>query len=173
MKLLNTIEIPALKGKKVIADSKLFTWVDSDFKNWGANKPRGATKKMKLDVFEMDKDATFAEVMSTENLLTQEQILYFIEKHSDLLRTDGLATFFPFKSGEKSFVACVFRLGGELEASVYRFSRDLVWRADRRLRVVVPQLKLGNSEKALNPSDTLTLAIEQVKKAGYQVSKIL
>lgn len=174
MKHITTIEIPALKGEGVIADSKLFYYIDSDFRNYGADKPGIATKKMKLDVFEMDKDATFAQMMSADNLLTQEQILYFIKNHKDLLRQNGYATFFPFKSGEEVFVAyvCVDGDGG-LSVGVRRFSHDDVWSAEDRLRFVVPKLTPRTSESS--PSDTLTLnsAIKMIKEAGYQVSKIL
>lgn len=139
MKHPTTIKIPALKGKKVIVDSKLFTYIDSDFKSYGANKPGKATKAMKLDVFEMDKDATFAQMMSPDNLLTQEQILYFVKNHKDLLRKDGYATFFPFKSGEEVFVAFVRVLvynGGSLGVSMHRFSDGYAWRAEYRHRFV-------------------------------------
>lgn len=174
MKYITTIEIPALKGKRVIADSKLFYYIDSDFRNYRADKPGIATKKMKLDVFELDKDATFAQMMAADNLLTQEQILYFIERHKELLRQDGYATFFPFKSGEEVFVAGVYvDDGGCLGVVVRRFSDDGAWNAGYRPRFVLPQLILTNSEPS--PSDTLTLdsAIKKVKEAGYQVSKIL
>ncbi len=151
MKHITTVTIPALEGKKVIADSKLFSYVDPDFKKWGADKPSGLSKKMKLDVQEMDKDATFAQMMSPEHVLTQEQILYFVEYHKDLLRQDGYETFFPFKSGTEVFVADVIVLGdGRLRAGAYRLSNDYVWNAEYRHRFVVPQLALNSS--ALCPS---------------------
>lgn len=165
MKHLTTISIPALKGKNVIANSKLFSYIDSNFKNWGADKPGTATKKMKLDVFEMDKDATFAEMMSPDNLLTQEQILYFIENHKDLLRQDDYATFFPFKSIDEVFVADVrVRVGGSLEARVYRLSYGLVWYAGDRHRVVVPATVTSNlSDDPLVLSLPGTLNINGIK----------
>lgn len=173
MKHIKTITIPPLKGTKVIVDSKLFSYIDSDFKNWGATEKGIPTKEMKLDVFEMDKDARFDEMMSIDNLLTQEQILYFVENHRDLLRQEGFVTFFPFKSDDRVFVASVYvRVGGALSARVYRFSFDYVWYAGDRLRVVVPQLALNNSEP--NPSDTLidiNQAIERVKADGYLIFK--
>ncbi len=171
-KLIQTIEIPALKGTKVIADSKLFSWIDSNFKSWGADKKVKSTKTMKLDVCEMIEDATFAQIMSKDNLLTQEQILYFIENHKDLLRQDYYSTFFPFKSGEEVFVArVVVGDGGGLEVGVGCFSDDFVWFAGCRRRFVVPQLTPRTSEQTLIPFDALTLAIAEVKKAGYIIYK--
>lgn len=156
MKHITTIKIPKLSGRKVIADSELFSWIDSDFKNWGADQKGKPIKAMNLDIFEMDKDAMFSEMMSPDNLLTQEQILFFVENHKDLLRKDGYGTFFPFKSKEEVFVARVRLDAGEGPVvDVRRFSYGGVWGAEYRRRLVVPQLTPRNSEPS--PLDTQTL----------------
>lgn len=153
MKKITTITLPKNSGKKVIADSKLFIWIDSDFKNWKADEKGKPTEAMDIDVFEMDIDATFAQMMSPDNLMTQEQILVFIEKYRDLLRQDGYATFFPFKSNGEVFVAGVSVGSGGLRARVRRLSCGGVWGAGFRHRVVVPATKSSDS---LSEIDTLT-----------------
>lgn len=158
-KLITTITIPATKGLKTIARSDIFSYLDSDFENWGTDKKDEKKTKTTLEVREITKDATYAQMMSQDNVLTQEQILYFIENHKDLLRQDGYATFFPFKSGNDFFVACVRVRGGGLEANVFRFSHDCVWHAGSRHRVV-QQLTPSISEKTLDSSDTLPLELE-------------
>lgn len=169
---LHTIEIPALKGTKVIADSKLFSYIDPDFKNWSADKKGKATKKMKLDVFEMDKDATLAEMMSPDNLLTQEQILYLVENHKDLLHPDGYATLFPFKSGEEVFVVNVYVHGvGRLGVDAYRLSRDDVWYAGDRHRIVIP--KITSKEKSEIRTFDLTLSSSEREALKGVLTKLL
>lgn len=173
MKHLQTIIIPKLKGDEVIADSKLFFHIDSDFRNWETAEKGKATKKTKLDVFEMDKDATFEQMMSKEKLLTQEQILYVIENHKEVLRQDGYATFFPFKSNNVVFVALVRVSSGGLCVLVRRFSYGNVWGADARRRVVVPQLALKDFETS--PSDTLALEkrVEELEATMEKIRKVI
>lgn len=152
--LIETITLPPLKGKKLIKDATdIFAgYIDSDFKNW--NTKTHVSKQMKVEVREMTEDATFEQMFSKETLLTQDQIIYFVENFKNLLRTDGYATFFPFKSGEEVFVADVdFYSDEQLEVGVFRLSDDNVWDARYRHRIVVPQLTLNPSE-----SDPLSLA---------------
>ena len=142
------LKLDALDGKQTIADSKnVFNSIDSDFKAYGANTKGVVTTETAIDVYEMVKDANFAQMfgsLSTDlNILcvTQSQILNFIAKHRGMLRTEGYATFFLFKSGEEFFVADVsFAVGGSLWVYVIRFEYDGVWHASYRHRVVVPQL---------------------------------
>lgn len=157
MKHLTTIQLPKLSGNKVIADSTIFSYIDSDFRNWKADEKGKPTKAMKIDVFEMDTDATFAQMMSADNLMTQDQIIYFCKNHKDLLRHDGYATFFPFKSNGKVFVAFVYVKDGGLKVLVYRFSDDCVWSAEYRHRVVVPTI---STSEPLTPSHSDVLPNE-------------
>ena len=137
-------------GSRTIHSSKnVFSVIDSDFKDYGANEKGEKTGETEVDVYEMTKDANFAEMFSSLNnnpealCLTQDQILEFIEMHKRWLRTEGYATLFLFKSNNQFFVAYVYFGGdGSLKVYVYRFGDDHVWDAGYRDRVVVPQRKL-------------------------------
>lgn len=134
----------------------LFSYIDSDFENYGTDKKSPKTKETSVAVLEMSKNATFAQMFTKpdEMTLTQAQIIQFVKNHEDKLREDGYSTFFLFKTGDEFFVAGVyFRDGGRLRVHVRRFSYDDVWYAERRHRVVVPQLALKHFET----TDTLTL----------------
>ncbi|MCX6763789.1 MAG: hypothetical protein NTZ97_03620 [Candidatus Moranbacteria bacterium] len=149
-----TIIIDECDGTETLADAKdVFAYIDSDFKNWGLDKKASATGKTPVQVFEMSEDATFRQMFnsfSTERkklCLKQSQIKKFVKKHSKWLRTDGYATFFLFKKDETKdaddnfFVAYVhFYSGDKLEVNVNRFENDIVWSAEVRRRLVVPQL---------------------------------
>lgn len=137
------------------ADS-LFSYIDSDFENYGTNKKSPKTEEIRVAVLEMTKDVTFAQMFNKpdEMTLTQAQIIQFVKNHKDKLKKGGYSNFFLFKTGDKFFVAHVsFDDDGRLEVRVRRFSDDYVWRAERRRRVVVPQLALKHFET----TDTLTL----------------
>lgn len=163
MKLLHTISLPKV-GKKLISKSKLFSYIDGDFKNWGLNDTT-TSQKQNLSVYELTEDMTFEQIfpIPEKMFLTQGQILSFIEKHKDKLRTDGYATFFLFKSKGKFFVASVFGYdGGALGVIVFRSAYDGPWDAQARPRVVIPQL---DDSLSLEPSNTLPteLTINGVK----------
>lgn len=142
------LKLDACDGKTTIADSKnIFSSIDSDFKVYGANTKGIATTETAVEVYEMVKDANFVQMFGSLSTdldtlcVTQSQILNFIAKHRGMLRTEGYATFFLFKSGENFFVAFVgFAGGGSLEVYVRRFEYGGVWGASNRHRVVVPQL---------------------------------
>ena len=170
MKKLFTVTIPSLSGKGLITDSKLFSYIDKDFIDWGANEQKGKTKKQKVDVLEMIKDATFKQMFDKSQVLTQEQILYFVKNHKDKLRTEGYATFFLFESKGNFFVAFVgFRFGGRLRVSVYRFGRSGVWYAEYRHRVVVPQL----ADTLECSDDSILGRLDSLEKFKSEVEKIL
>lgn len=159
--LITTVVIPKTSGKKTIADSKgVFYWIDPDFKSWQANEPGTSQKETTVEVREMTKSTTFKEMVSTDALLTQDQILWFVENHKDLLCKDWY-TYFPFKSGNKVFVADVRFDGlGRLEVRVDRFSEVSVWLAVYRPRLVVPQLKTSDTLTATDrPSDAASLSL--------------
>ncbi|MBI5400614.1 MAG: hypothetical protein HZB12_00645 [Candidatus Yonathbacteria bacterium] len=142
------ITIPACDGTQTLAQAKeaFLSYLDPDFKNWDLDKVGKATEESAVQVHEMVKDATFAQMFGSlgANLnklcLTQHQIKTFCEKHRDKLRADGYGTFFPFKENEHFFVVRVFVDSGGLDARVDRFKDDDVWDAGHALRVVVPQL---------------------------------
>lgn len=170
--LIKTVTIPKTSGKKLIKDSKLFLYTDSDFVKYGASEKGEPMEEINVGVFELTKDSRFSDFLSKDNLITQEQIINYCENHKDLLT--NWYTFFPFKSGDEVFVACVYVYSGGLFVNVVRFSFDHVWSAAFRPRFVVPQLKTSElSDLSLRNSDSLTLkkAIEICKENGLTVTK--
>ncbi|MFM7088394.1 MAG: hypothetical protein ACKOW9_02600, partial [Candidatus Paceibacterota bacterium] len=138
LKLLSgaeTLMLDALDGKETLATAKetFPSGIDGDFKNWGTNKPGVATKEQAVDVHELVKDGTFAQMFGSlgtdldKLCLTQSQIKNFCKKHPQWLRQNGSATFFLFKVEDQFFVALVGVLSDGLFVFVYRFERDRVW----------------------------------------------
>jgi hypothetical protein len=172
--LYKDIKIPVQKAK-LIKDSKLFSYIDSDFNNLTGLD--ATFNEQNFEVLEMDKDATFKEIFTQPEkmAMTQDQILSFVENHKDKLRTNGYATFFLLKNNEDFFVVFVYLYDdGRLEVYVSPFSYGSVWRAGGRHRVVVPQLTLESSDpESLRPSVSLALsqAIDLVKMSGYKIFK--
>ena len=142
------IIIETCDGSQTIATAKetFKSGIDSDFKSWGTNKAGASTEKTPVQVHEMVKDATFAQMFGSLGIdldklcLTQHQIKTFCEVHKEWLRKDGYATFFLFKVDEQFFVASVHVSSDGLYVRVCRFGDDRVWRAENFLRMVVPQL---------------------------------
>ena len=140
--------LDALDGKETLATAKeVFpSGIDGDFKNWDTNKPGIATKEQAVDVHELVKDGTFAQMFGSlgtdldKLYLTQAQIKNFCKKHPNWLRKDGYATFFLFKVEDQFFVADVRVVSDGLFVSVDRFEDGRVWGAGRSHRMVVPQL---------------------------------
>jgi hypothetical protein len=143
-----TLTVDAYDGTEILADAKdVFNYIDSDFRNWKADEAGKATDETPVNVYEMVKDGTYAELFSSLNsdveklFFTQAQIKGFVKKHRKWLRKDGYGTFFPFKSNGKRFVAFVYVFSDDrLSVLVRMFEGDGVWRAEGRPRIVVPQL---------------------------------
>jgi len=135
-------------GVNTIADAgDVFNFIDSDFKKWGADEKGPATGKTPVHVYEMEKNGTYSQLFGSLSsdlqklCLTQDQILCFIKKHRNWLRTDGYGTFFPFRSNDNFFVASVFfGSDGRLRVYVHGMTDAYVWDAEYRRRVVVSQL---------------------------------
>lgn len=145
------LELDATDGKQTIAQAKdaFPGYIDGDFREWGCDVKSAPTGKTEVAVYEMIKDGDFARIFNgmsddlNKLVLTQPQIIKFVQKHRQWLRTEGYGTFFLFKVGDEFFVARVLvDGGGQLKARVYRFSYDDVWHAEGRRRIVVPQLTL-------------------------------
>lgn len=142
-----TIKVNATDGKVTIAQSvEVFkSWLDPDFKNWNLNNPQASTKEMRVEVYEMVKDADFKTMFGSLNedsdklCLTQSQIVDFCKNHKDRLHP-GMATFFLFKEDNNYFVASVSVSSDGLYVGVQRFGRARVWLAGFARRLVVPQL---------------------------------
>ncbi len=151
-RLLNggeTLVLDECDGTNIIAEAgDVFAFIDSDFKNWKADEKGPATEKTPVHVYEMEeKDGTFSQLFCSLSsdlqklCLTQDQIIGFVKKHRNWLRTDGYGTFFLFRSNDNFFVAgVIFDSGGGLKVYVRRLTYDFVWSAGGRPRIVVPQL---------------------------------
>jgi len=135
-------------GKRTIAEAEnLFSHIDPDFKNRGTNVAGRATPETLVTVHEIVENVNFTKMFGaladdpSRLVLTQDQIIQFVERHRSWLRQDGWATFFLFQSGSKFFVALVNCYSdGYLRVSVDRLEYFLVWLAVLRYRLVVPQL---------------------------------
>ncbi|MFA5934617.1 MAG: hypothetical protein WC827_01900 [Candidatus Paceibacterota bacterium] len=144
-----TIIIGETDGTDTIALARdVFTgWVDPDFVNYGTDVKGQPTKETKVQVLEMIKDGNLAQIFGGfgENLdrlcLSQSQIIRFVKDHSKWLLTgSNHGTFFLFKVQGEFFIADVL-LGESIIGVDARHLLDgVVWDADRRRRVVVPQL---------------------------------
>jgi hypothetical protein len=134
-------------GTETIAKAKAVfpSGIDGDFKNWGTDKPGTATEATAVDVHELIKNATFANMFTSfgtdldKLCLTQSQIIQFCKKFPSWLRHDGYATFFLFKVEDQFFVALVGVSSVGLYVLVHRFEDVDVWDAEDRRRLVVPQ----------------------------------
>lgn len=145
-------EVEALDGTETIAQATdVFRgYLDPNFGAWGLDQPGRATERQLVSVYEMRKDATFAQMFGSltddvrKLVLTQHQIKRFCVKHRDRLRKEGYATFFLFevelKTGPELFVARAYVDGRKLGALVNRFDCSDVWYAERRPRLVIPEL---------------------------------
>jgi len=142
------LTIDQCDGQRVIADAKdVFSNIDSDFRIWKADEAGQATPDTPVNVFELVEDGMFSEFFGslttdTDRLcFTQDQIIVFVKKYRNWLRMGGYATFFVFKSHGEFFVAdALFRSDGTLSVGVDRLEDVCCWGAERRHRVVVPQL---------------------------------
>lgn len=151
MKILTqNLTIKAVSNETIARADDVFSWIHSDFENYGTDKKSPKTEKTKVAVLDQEKDGTFKGIFTSISsdldslCLTQAQIIEFVKTHKAELNQNWY-NFFLFKVGEEFFVAGVFVRSDGFRASALRFSLDLVWDADFRPRVVVPQLALGKS----------------------------
>lgn len=143
-----SIIIDACDGSETIADAKdaFKSGIDPGFENWGTNKSGVATEDVAVQVNEMVKDATFAQMFGSlgtdldKLCLTQHQVKKFCKKHANWLRADGYGTFFLFKVEDEYFVVSVDVHSDGLVVGVNRLGLDYVWHGAYRHRVVSPQL---------------------------------
>lgn len=152
LKCISTNEsliLDAVDGTEVLADAKdVFNGgIDSDFKNWDADEPGQPTAETAVEVYEMEKDATFSQMFGELNAdtrklcLSQSQIKNFVKKYRRRLRMGGYATFFLFESNGNFFVADVSVYSdGSRSVRVAQFEHSDVWDAGARRRLVVPKL---------------------------------
>ena len=143
-----SIVIEATDGKRTIVQAtNVFKYIDPDFKSLELDVNVAVTSKMSVEVFEQEKDGTFVSIFGSVGrdmnamCLTQNQIIVFVQKHREWLRTEGYGTFFLFEVDGKFLVARVdVDSDGELSVNVDQFSCDRVWYARCCERFVLPQL---------------------------------
>jgi hypothetical protein len=141
------IIIPAVDGSKTITNSEdvFKSWIDSSFEDWGLNKSDQKTPEIKIQVYEMVKDANYSQMFHSLNndldklCLTQHQITVFCANNQKYLREGGWPTFFLFKVDGKYYVAYVLMYPDGLYVNVHRFKKSYAWYADLTRRLVVPQ----------------------------------
>lgn len=173
---------------KLLKDQeKLFTYIDSDLKNWNVDEGVQVSG-VKLKEKVMDKDFTFKDVFNPyTDYVSQEDVISWVEENKYAIKKTYVYYFFLLKNSKNEFfVAGVyFNDDGRLKLHVHEFSGDLVWRAGYRHRIVVPATSpmFLNTPQTLNPSGSLTLqptdedkielqrAIGICVMNGYKVSK--
>ncbi len=139
------------KGTETLASANdVFSYISSDFKNWGCDKAEQATPKVAVEVYEQIEDAEYPKIFGSlgQNLdrlvLTTPQIKNFMMSHAKdyLLEAEEWTCFrFLFKVGNEFFVADVRVLSdGNRAVRVSRFLDGSVRHAEYRHRIVVPQL---------------------------------
>jgi len=148
------ILIGATKGTETLASSSdVFSYIDSNFKNWGCDKVEQATPEMPVEVYEQIEDADYPKIFGSVNqdidrlVLTTPQIKYFVLNHAKdyFLKTEEWTCFrFLFKVDNEFFIADVRILSnGDRAVRVTRFFDGSVRHADYHHRIVVPKLS-GN-----------------------------
>lgn len=148
------ITLAPCDGSRYIAKEKgvFKAFIEDLFKSWGLNKRGKSTPGTNVSVFEMVKDATFAQMFGSlgsdldKLCLSQHQIVEFCEKYPEKLLQDGYATFFLFKEGNQFYVAGVYVYSDGLHVHVNRLEGDGVWFGDCRHHVVVPHLPAGRQD---------------------------
>jgi hypothetical protein len=155
----HVLTLKALDGKRLIYKAKKTfpSYLDSDFVNWGINKPGLATAETPVQVREIVQDGTFMDIFSAlpgnwnQKWVSQNQVIEFCETLSEWLRQEGNATLFLVKKDENKpidennpkdnlVVVLVFVPSDGLIVYVYRLGRGGVWDGKCLSRVVSPQL---------------------------------
>jgi hypothetical protein len=127
----------------------VFSYIDSNFKNWACDVEEEGTEATAVQVYEIVENVTLHEMFAgfdaeADHLsLTQAQIKQFVKRYPDWLKKGGNGTFFLFKVGSEFFVAVVYFFSdGRLGVRARRFSLDRIFLAEKRHRLVIPHLAL-------------------------------
>ena len=140
-----SIIIDLCDGSETLNQAKeLFTsGIDPDFKNFETDNPGIASKETSAQVYEVVKDATFAQMFGflgielNELCFTQAQIKNFCKKHPSWLSQDGYVTFFLFKINNNFFVARVYVGSNGLRVGISKFENSYVW-PNKKRHLVIP-----------------------------------
>lgn len=136
-------------GEGFANKNDVFSVVNMNLDNLGADQPGLSTKEARVSVYEVVKGGNYSEIFGSfssdlEKLcLTPEQIKNFCKKYRQWLKANGAGTFFLYKSYGNLFVAEVrFSFNESLDLSVLPFKYTGLHSAENRYRVVVPQFVL-------------------------------
>lgn len=142
------LTIPACSGGRTIARAGgVFRgYIDPDFVGYGLDDIEGAaTPDTDVEVNELIRDGKAEDIYNSVGgdldrfVLTQDQVISFVEIHRDWLRAGGYGTFFLLKKSNEFFFAYVdLSSDGKLYVNTYRLPSDYVWRSFYRLRFVLP-----------------------------------
>lgn len=144
----HSLTIKACSGKRTIAKAKMVFrgHIDPDFVGYGLDVEGVATPDMGVEVHELVSDGQFENIYNNVErdleklVLTQDQVISFVEDHLEGLRKDNSETFFLLKKGKDFFVARVSSPDGELLVLTYWLKSTIVWDSDDKLHFVFPQL---------------------------------
>lgn len=148
-RLESGLVIPATAGTRTFVTQRdMFPgYFDEDFVGFGTDVPTGATAPTPSDLYEIISDGDFRDILGSFNIdpepffwRSQDQIITWLETHSRYLYSEGWATCFPLIVGEKRLFVDVDRNNCGLETHVRHFDCGIVWHAEHRSIVVLPQL---------------------------------
>ncbi len=142
------LTISECSGQRTIAKvDKVFRgYIDRDFVNYGLDVEGVATPDTDVEVHELVRDGDFTDIYNSlgadldKLVLTQDQVISFVETHRGWLRKDGYGTFFLLKEGNGFFVAGVSVHPDGLDVQARRLSDAYVWYGGYGRRFVLPQL---------------------------------
>lgn len=143
------LTLPARSGKRTIAKAKrmfLPGYIHSDFVDYGLDVRGVATPETDVQVYELVRDGEFTDIYNgvgvdlDKLVLTQDQILTFVEICHDWLRTYGPETFFIMKNGKMFFVVGVVEDAPGRSIYPANLSYRGIWHRSHFHRFVLPQL---------------------------------
>lgn len=155
LRKLTALALPATTGIRTIVSAKtLFTgYLDKDCMNRGLDVPAFSTPMCLVEVHEMKKGGTFADMFGEfgrtldDLCLTQDQIVSFVERYFESLGLAGYTMYFLFKKGDEFFVALLdWYAVDNVKMLVGCLADDRVWDAESLNRFVVPQLGASDTQ---------------------------
>lgn len=141
------LTVPACFGNRTIAKANgVFRGhIDRDFVDYGLDVVGVATTDTDVEVHELVRQESFYDIYNSVSVdldklvLTQDQVISFVEIHRNWLRSDGYGTFFLLREGNEFFVVRV--VYGHFRVHVHRLSHARPWYGVYGCRIVLPQLK--------------------------------
>jgi hypothetical protein len=137
-----TLEIRGCGGDPQAAT--IFTgWLDSDWENYGLNKPSPVRPDTKVRVDKLVADANEREMFGTapKGFFTPAQAAVFVrDRENKYLAPDNRATLIPVQVGDEFFVVVVSVPEGKPRAGVFEFDPNYAWSGSSGAYVVRPQL---------------------------------